>query len=92
MTWMVITMWRCRWARHRLQRYVDGDPSAPLTGQEVAAMREHLATCDRCAQIESEYRGLSRALASWSASHSPDPAAVARLRLVAQQLASQDTP
>lgn len=87
---MILHMWRCRWARRRLQRYLDADPSAALSELEVRRLQAHLATCQRCRAIEGEYRGLSRALAGWSGDHTPDPEVVARLRLASQRLMSTD--
>lgn len=68
---MIVSMWTCHWARRRLQRYLDADQSGPLTAAEVHRLEDHLATCEKCAQVEAEYRGLSRALALWSADTLP---------------------
>jgi anti-sigma factor RsiW len=86
------SMWTCHWARRRLQRYLDADPAAPLTADELHRIEGHLATCDRCTALAEEYRGLRRALVSWSARRAPDPAALARLRLSAERLIGQDAP
>lgn len=88
----VTSMWTCHWARRRLQRYLDADPAAPLTAAELHRLEAHLATCDRCTALAEEYRGLRRAMLSWSARRAPAPAAVARLRLAAEQLIGQDAP
>jgi hypothetical protein len=86
----VTSMWTCHWARRRIQRYLDADPAAPLTSDEVHRLEAHLATCDRCTALTEEYRGLRRALLRWSARRAPDPAAVMRLRLVAEQMMAED--
>lgn len=86
----VMSMWTCMWARRRIQRYLDSDPSAPLSTAEAHRLREHLRTCDKCARIEQEYRGLTRALAGWSAAYGPDPVAVARVRLRAERIIGED--
>lgn len=86
----VTSMWTCHWARRRIQRYLDADPAAPLSGEDVQRLEAHLATCDKCTALTAEYRGLRRALASWSARRGPDPAAVARLRLGAEVLITED--
>lgn len=83
------TMWTCHWARRRIQRYLDADPSARLTASEIRRLETHLATCARCSALTEEYRGLGRVLAIWSADHGPDPAAVARLRASAEQLLTE---
>lgn len=84
------SMWRCHWARRRLQRYLDTDPAAPLSRDEVRRLEAHLTACARCSSLAEDFRGLRRVLRSWSLRRSPDPAAVARLRLAAEQLISQD--
>ncbi len=86
----VTSMWTCHWARKRIQRYLDADPSALLTQTEVRRLETHLATCDRCTALAEEHRGLRHALSAWSARRTPDPAAVARLRLAAEQIMLQD--
>jgi anti-sigma factor RsiW len=83
-------MWTCHWARRRIQRYLDADPAALLTSEEVRRLEAHLATCERCTALTEEYRGVRRALARWSARRAPDPAALMRLRLAAEQLIAED--
>ncbi len=58
----VTSMWTCHWARRRLQRYFDADPSARLTRVEVHRLEAHLATCERCTALAGDHRGLHRAL------------------------------
>jgi len=70
----------CHWSARRLQRYLDADPSAPLTPGEVARLESHLAICDKCAQVASEHRGLRLVLSHWPSRSTGDPEAVARLR------------
>ncbi len=86
----VTSMWTCHWARKRIQRYLDADPSALLTPGEVQRLEAHLATCDRCTALAEEHRGLRHALALWSTRRAPDPATVARIRLAAEQIIAQD--
>ena len=86
MTSSIAMMWTCRWARRRIQRYLDSDPAAPLTGRETRRLEAHLAVCERCGALTGEYRGLRRALALWANRHAPDPAEVARLRRLARRL------
>lgn len=86
----VTSMWTCHWARRRIQRYLDADPAAPLSAQEIHRLEAHLTTCARCTALTEEYRGLRRALARWSARRGPDPAAVARLRLTAEHLITEN--
>lgn len=90
MSMSVRSMWTCMWARRRIQRYLDSDPAAPLSAAEAQRLREHLRTCDKCARVERDYRGLTGALAGWSAAYGPDPAALARVRMRAEQILAED--
>lgn len=87
---MLTRLWTCHWARRRLQRYLDADPSAPLSAAEIRRLETHLATCERCAELTEDYRGLRRALAAWSQRRTPDPALVARMHATVQQLVAGD--
>ena len=83
---MLSTMWTCHWAGRRIQRYLDADPAAPLTPEEVHRLETHLATCEKCASAAEDYRGLRHALAAWSQRRAPDPILVTRVRDTARQL------
>ncbi len=87
---MLSTMWTCRWAACRIQRYLDGDPAAPLTPAEVHRLETHLATCAKCASTAEDFRRLRRALATWSQHRAPEPAMVARVRDTARQLIADE--
>ncbi len=87
---MLSTMWTCHWAGRRIQRYLDADPGAPLTAQETHRLQTHLATCAKCASAAEDFRGLRRALATWSQRRTPDPQLVARVRDTARQLIAED--
>ncbi len=74
------SMWACHWSARRIQRYLDADPSAPLTPGEIARLEVHLATCGKCTGVVVEHRALHRALSLWSGRPYVDPAAVDRVR------------
>ncbi len=82
----------CHWTARRIQRYLDADPSAPLTPGEITRLESHLARCAKCAQVTSEHRGLRHALSHWPGTPVPDPAAVERLRTFADTLSRQERP
>ena len=65
----------CHWSARRIERYLDNDPSAPLTLSEVRRLEEHLAVCEECARVTPEQRALSRALCLWSQRRLVDEAA-----------------
>ena len=79
-------MMTCHWAARRVQRYLDADPDAPLSPPEVSRLEEHVATCERCAELLAAHRGLHRALSRWSRRQPVDPASVDRLRGVLDDL------
>ncbi|MBA3310934.1 MAG: zf-HC2 domain-containing protein [Nocardioidaceae bacterium] len=69
----------CHWSARRIERYLDNDPSAPLTLSEVRRLEEHLAVCEKCAHVGADQRALSRALSLWSQRRLVDEAALARM-------------
>lgn len=90
---MITTLRRmvtCHWSARRLQRYLDADPSAPLTPGEVVRLESHLAICDKCATVADEHRGLRLALSHWPGRSAADPEAVARLRSFVTTLTTQE--
>ena len=76
----VSQMIRCRWSARRIQRYLDADPSAPLTPGEVATLEEHLAECERCSAVVAQHRGLRRALVNLAGRPDVDPDSIERVR------------
>ncbi len=80
----------CRWSAHRIQRYIDADPAAPLSCDELHRLETHLAMCDRCTANVNQSRGVKSALARLADRRTPDPARVARLRLQARRLSHGD--
>lgn len=85
------TMISCRWTARRVQRYLDADPSAPLTSDEVVRLEAHLAACQRCAAVLRDYRDLQQVFARWASRSQPDPEAVARLDAFARSLSAGGT-
>lgn len=55
----------CHWVRAHLIRYLDRDPSAPLSNEELARLESHIAICDKCISISEEYRETSKALSQF---------------------------
>ncbi len=86
----VRTMLTCHWSARRIQRYLDADPSAPLTPDEVERLEGHLAICEKCAEVYADHRLLRRRFARWSQAGLPDPAMVARVRLAAHRVIAED--
>jgi len=61
----VMSMPECRWVRAHLTQYLDRDPSAPLSDEELARIQAHIAICDRCSAISEDYRETARALSQY---------------------------
>jgi len=61
----VMSMPECRWVRSHLTQYLDRDPSAPLSDEELARIQAHIAICDRCSAISEDYRETARALSQY---------------------------
>ncbi len=84
------TMWTCHWARRRVHRYLDADPSLPATAREIRRLEAHLATCARCATTAEDFRWLRAALGNWSQRRAPDPAMVQRMHATVRGLVAND--
>lgn len=79
----------CHWSARRIGRYLDNDPSAPLSPDERRRLEGHLAICAKCAEVTAEHRALSRALSRWSQQRLPDEAAMHRLRDALERIAGE---
>ncbi len=90
MTSMLATMLTCRWAARRIQRYLDADPAAALTPEEINRLRTHLAACQKCATAVAYNHGIRRVLATWGTRSAPDAARIARVRSFARTLTHED--
>jgi anti-sigma factor RsiW len=80
----------CQWTARRIQRYLDADPSAPLTSGEIARLEAHLAECDKCTRVTDEHRTLHRALSHWPGRALPDEATVTRLRSFVEEMTTDE--
>ena len=84
----VLSMPECHWVRAHLIRYLDRDPSAPMSTEELARLESHIAICDKCASISDEYRETSKAL-SQLRTH-VDQESIARLSASLKKLTLDD--
>jgi anti-sigma factor RsiW len=83
-------MLSCHFTARRLQRYLDADPSAPLAPAEIRRLEEHLSECARCASAVADFRSMRWAMLRLSRLVGPEPAAVARLRRVVDELLEEE--
>ena len=58
---------RCRSVRRYVDRYLDADPSAPLSDARVAEVEAHLDACSGCTNLVEDLRGLRRMLREFDA-------------------------
>jgi anti-sigma factor RsiW len=84
------TMWTCHWARRHVHRYLDADPSLPLTTREIGRLQAHLATCARCATTAEDFRRLREGPGRLVAARAPDPALVQRMHASVRDLVADD--
>ncbi len=85
-------MTTCWWAARRLDRYIDGDPSARLSSVEAARLERHASTCRRCARDLAERRRVRDDLRGLGRRRPVDVAALERLDAVAAGLRSGGGP
>lgn len=79
----------CLWSARRIQRYLDADPSAPLTPGEVSRLEAHVAMCEKCTQVTEEHRALRRALSMLPGAPATDEESVARVRAFLHDLTEE---
>lgn len=79
----------CHWSSRRIGHYLDNDPSAPLTPDEVRRLEDHLAVCEKCSAVRDEHRLLHRALSRWSRTRLPGDDALARLHDTLEHLTAE---
>lgn len=82
-------MMTCHWSARRIGRYLDDDPSAPLSADEVRRLEAHLAICQECSRATAEQRALSHALALWAQRRRVDDGALARAHAALERLTTQ---
>lgn len=87
---MIATMLRCHWAGARLERYLDRDPSAPLTTADITTLERHLDACARCARKADLQRTLNATLARWAAAQRPSSEVLARAQRHLARLGCDD--
>ena len=84
----VMSMPECHWVRAHLIRYLDRDPSAPMSPEELARLETHIAICEKCAAVSEDYREASDAL-SQLRTH-VDQESIARLSASLEKLTLDD--
>lgn len=81
---------RCKWTTRRLQRYIDMDPAATLSAQDIIRVRAHLAECEKCSTSVDDYKRMNIALRWVGKNTAPDESSLERLREKLRQITLAD--
>lgn len=73
-------MLECHRTARLLQRFLDRDPSAPLSDDDRIRVQAHLDECEKCAGLSQEYQALHQSLQRLGAAIGPEPEAIERVR------------
>ncbi len=84
----VMSMPECRWVRAHLTQYLDRDPSAPLSNEELTRLETHIAICEKCASISEDYKEMSKALSQYR--KNVDQESIERLSNSLKKLTSEE--
>ena len=71
---------RCKINSHRLSRYIDRDPAAPLNESEIRKIKAHLAECEKCTAVINDFATMKSAMRWLGANQPPDEPGIERLR------------
>lgn len=71
---------RCKINSHRLSRYIDRDPSAPLTEAEILKVQSHLAECEKCSAAVRDLTNMKSIMRWLGSSQLPDESSIERLK------------
>ena len=74
--------------RSHLSEFLDRDPAAPLSAQDMTRLQRHIAICERCASLSEDYREISVALSQYR--QIPDMESIKRLSKSLSKLTSTD--
>ncbi len=81
---------RCKWTTRRLQRYLDMDPAAHLSPQEISRVRAHLMECEKCSASVDDYKRMNTALRWLGKNTVPEDASLERLKERLNQITLTD--
>lgn len=70
----------CRRTAKRLMRFLDRDPSAPLTDEDRERVRIHLDECRKCASIAEEFTLLHDELRTLGDAVEVPPESISRIK------------
>jgi hypothetical protein len=76
---LVVAM-RCKINSHRLSRYLDRDPAAPLNVSEIRKIKAHIAECEKCTAVIHDFTAMKSAMRWLGANQPPNELGIERLR------------
>ncbi|MDO8732661.1 MAG: zf-HC2 domain-containing protein [Actinomycetota bacterium] len=83
-------MIECRRTARRLQRFLDRDPSAPLSDMDRQRVQAHLAVCERCSGLAREFEDLHNSLRHYGQSSEPTPESVDRVKAAVERALAKE--
>lgn len=82
----IIQAIRCHRTAKWLSRYVDMDPSAQLSDEEIKQVRAHLAECEKCSSSVKDLSKIKNSLNWIGTSQISDGPGLTRLRATLDEL------
>lgn len=80
----------CHQTAKRLSKYLDMDPSAPLSQLELSRVREHLAECQKCTELANDLKNVKSRLRWLGASRLADQSSLAKLTVTLDGLSHRE--
>lgn len=80
----------CRRTRRRLQRFLDRDPSAPLTAAEEREVQAHLEICEKCQNLAADFTALHASLGRLGAGLAPEQDVIDRVHGFLDSIVDQE--
>ncbi|MCW4355864.1 zf-HC2 domain-containing protein [Hoyosella sp. YIM 151337] len=87
---MLRMMITCHWSAKRIQHYLDADPAAPLSSEDIQRLEAHLSQCNKCRALAEEHHRLRSLLDVWARRTLPDKGAVQRVQGFLDDLTVRD--
>ena len=81
---------RCKRTARLLSRYVDMDPSARLSDEEIGRVRKHLAECEKCTAMVGDLNRMKSSLRWLGSSHLPDESSLSHLKATLDDLSHRE--
>lgn len=76
----VAQMFECRHTARLLQKFLDRDPSAPLSDRDRDRVQAHLDVCEKCTGLSREYQELHQSLQQLGQATGPPQEAIDRVK------------